>query len=687
MQHPQSMVKRRGPLVTLMMAILIAPGESTGQDSPGGPAQSIQDIRLKRLRTAHDQWKTRLNNDRRIVDLVCLVPDVPSFLGAVGLWDESHYFPILIEDVEYTTKFIRAFRPARIVRFNAAEASPESSEIRWGTAVSAVARAWTSEATPTVSGSQPYPKKPSTPGLVFSNENSETLAGAVALAAGRFQPLLRWDPENSFNDTLTTEQAEELARDVQLRVAQLFLRRYEKLGDDCDFLTFGLDYPYIYDAKGVTFRDGRAALDDLLGRHLQRVGQAEIRLRWAYTGRLFGTPVQSTYAAMCSLFLQPEQATLFNGYANEGPPWTQYRLEPVRDQLRPKMAVDHRADGRAGVDGWFEAMLPKSNTQLIMVNSSGGAKQFRTTSAQGRPWDTPLAAPSAIHYIHSFSAQQPKDSSTLAGRWLENGAFVYYGSAQEPFLSAFRTPELVASLLLEGLPFVAAARILPEELAPMGNCWRLVYFGDPVYRITETKSKRVPSTATSEVLEDLPAPGTLRADADPATQLEWSTRVGLEAARRDVVPPKPLAQVLYQLKPATLPRKDQERRDLLLADTLARQGRWRLLHEQLSQIGQPRSSVAIGRWLDYTRITLLQQAIAANSWPDAARLWPEFQDTKGFASIIDRLIPLALRTRQKASMQRLLVKALESAAGKSRRQLLERKIKELEGGQEMNVRR
>src|SRR5690606_2798161 len=82
----------------------------------------------------------------------------------------------------------------------------------------------------------------------------------------------------------------------------------------------------------------------------------------------------------------------------------------------------------------------------------------------------------------SFSAENPNDPETLAGRWLAHGAFVYFGSSHEPYLSAFRTPGLVADLLAEGLPFGASARMNAEEAPPFGNAWRLVYLGDPLYR-------------------------------------------------------------------------------------------------------------------------------------------------------------------------------------------------------------
>jgi hypothetical protein len=81
--------------------------------------------------------------------------------------------------------------------------------------------------------------------------------------------------------------------------------------------------------------------------------------------------------------------------------------------------------------------------------------------------------------IHSLSAADPTDPQTIAGRWLEQGAFVYYGAVNEPFLLAFRTPALVTELLASEVPFVAAFR--QGELEEFGFPWRLVYLGDPLY--------------------------------------------------------------------------------------------------------------------------------------------------------------------------------------------------------------
>ena len=43
----------------------------------------------------------------------------------------------------------------------------------------------------------------------------------------------------------------------------------------------------------------------------------------------------------------------------------------------------------------------------------------------------------------------PTNPETIAGRWLAQGAFVYFGSVNEPFLLSFRTPRLVGVRTIE----------------------------------------------------------------------------------------------------------------------------------------------------------------------------------------------------------------------------------------------
>ncbi len=135
------------------------------------------------------------------------MPDVPAFFEAIALWDEQHFFPILIDEPAWTLPFLRAFHPARVVRY-AGRAKPAAaaaltdlstvyagSDVVWSQALEAVARAWSSPSQserflPAADG-PPRWLGATPPGLVLTAPQAPMLAGAVALAAGHFQPLVR----------------------------------------------------------------------------------------------------------------------------------------------------------------------------------------------------------------------------------------------------------------------------------------------------------------------------------------------------------------------------------------------------------------------------------------------------------------------------------------------------------------
>ena len=472
------------------------------------------DRRLDPLRRAAESWRQATGPVRVVVDQVCLVPDVPSFFEAIAAWDEGHFFPILIDEPAWTLPFLRAFRPARVVRYAAKPtggASPvprtSGSAARlelWLDAVGAVSRAWSSTGPDdrlSPGGAPPRGLAATPPGLVLSSPDSPMLAGAVALAAGRFQPLIRlepdlWDlhdPGDSsavrYEEVLTLPRAWRFARRLESNVEGV-TRRYDQLGDDCDFLTIAGDWPYRYDddVEGGMAR-GIHALDDLIGRDLEGEPDARglngARRRWAFTGRLLGDPAASVARAMGALFLAPDPALLWNTYAS-GQPWSAYSLAPAAGRFgRAGLApggIFHAAAERASLANWQRLMDPSNRFGLIWLNSSGNPTDFSIAGGPGRPADIPGGCPASVVMIHSFSAADPAAPHTIAGRWLAQGAFVYYGSVNEPFLTAFRLPALVAELSAEGVPLSAALR--QGESEPFGRPWRLIYLGDPLYRLS-----------------------------------------------------------------------------------------------------------------------------------------------------------------------------------------------------------
>src|SRR5579864_3110845 len=190
----------RNIAAALVLASIPGSAPSWAPGWVGGPSpifwpfpRSLSDPRLEAERKASVAWETRTGPKRQVVDLVCVVPDVATFFAAIAAWDERHYFPILIDDPEYSLRFLRAFRPARIVQFpRRVLAIPD--ERLWPEAVKAAGRAWVgsgrTESEAPLGDRVPTRLGPTPPGIVVSSPASPTLCGALALAAGRFQPLL-----------------------------------------------------------------------------------------------------------------------------------------------------------------------------------------------------------------------------------------------------------------------------------------------------------------------------------------------------------------------------------------------------------------------------------------------------------------------------------------------------------------
>lgn len=563
---------RRLPALAALALAPLALSWAPARDAPEAPPppRTLFDERLAELRRASVSWMNRPGPRRRVVDQVCLVPDVATFLRAVAAWDSEHYFPVLIDDPETNLRFLRAFRPSRVVRMP--EAGPAvADEKLWARAVEAVGDSWSSGARPRLPGELvPEALGPTPPGVVACYPRSPSLAGAVALAAGRFQPLVRWEPDRPRGVELSLEEADRMMADLEARVA-VVAPKFDRLGDDCDFVTLAGEWPDRYRIPEGQ-KKGSAALDDLLARR-----RDDIR-RWGYVGRLIGGPAESAYRAMCSLFLQPESAILVNGYQDEGEPWAGYQMRDAASRLVKELRTFHRSGPEeAGLVGWHRAFDPINRHGLVLINSSGGENNFNLPGGPGRTADVPMSVPAAVLMIHSFSAARPSDSRTLAGRWLDNGAFLYFGSMNEPYLNAFRTPTLVANLLADGLPASAAVRKLVAEDG-FGTPWRLVYLGDPLYRL-DPKAAGAPRlggwgpTSGWPAYDEPPPPGVGASDEE---RLAWGLRAAIvQAARLEGGRARSDWQaVILAIRRDRLPEATRPVYDALLADvvTFARPG-------------------------------------------------------------------------------------------------------------------
>jgi hypothetical protein len=653
------------------------------RDISRGLVTTILDPRMESLLHAAATWRRSQGPHRSVVDQVCLVPDLSTFLEAIATWDESSYFPILIDDPAWTYPFLRAFRPARVVHYRLsrpteprppalAESSAASDRRRlWLAAQRAVALAWTSDSLEKTdlprADRLPGRLGETPPGLVFSNGESPMLAAAVALAAGRFEPLVELEPMGistaseasidpaglkHFQVVLSLAQARAFARMVQGR-AEAVVGRCDRLGDRCDFLTLAGDWPYSYlnDAEGGKIR-GQQALDDLVGHVLETEegGLSESRFRWAFTGRIVGDPAASVYRAMCALFLQPDASFLWDTYSS-GPGWSNYGMTEAAQSLGrlwPRVPPPiHRAETDANLLAWHSVLDPVSRFGWFMINSSGFPRQFSIAGGTGHPADLPRGTPAAVSIIHSFSAADPLDPSTIAGRWLEHGAYVYYGAMNEPFLRSFRSPKLIAELAATEIPLSAALRQGEQEA--FGRPWRLVYLGDPLFafRPLSFQSRETRLAARTRNLAARPDRWHVieleHAEQEPmnpptgeTAQLDWCRTAAIAAlchpreqgakedpARksRSATPAwhSVLASIDRQaLEPALRPALDE-----LVSDTLLSSGEEDRLFVWLMRIKPGESTSRVWQTIETVAMSRLMRQLGERSLPRALEVWDE----------------------------------------------------------------
>lgn len=445
---------------------------------------------------------------------VVLVPDVATWLDEIGRWTTEARWPVLLEDDRFAPLFVRGFRPERVLRRPSVGAPPEDRAALERAARTAIARAWGGRSAAEVTGIAP-------PGVALTSFDDPAWTAAVALAAGRGLPLAILDGAfGAPDDTLDATRFAELDAAVRDAVARVGLP-YDQLGDAIDAVVL---------CRGVAAK-ARAAIDpaarmplppdapvqpndpfavtDLLCRHSD--GR-----RWAIAGWIFGSQERAAYMAMCSLFLPRQDAWFVNTYGS-GEPWIRYAPDAAADALRSQGFTVRVSSGeQVSETNWLRLLMGGVSTDLLVMNSSGDPEWFSLFgNERGRTPDMPvLNRPTAIHLVHSWSMTRPNDPQTIGSRLLDQGAYAYYGSVQEPFLVAFVPPAALIQRCLAMAPFLVSARMLD---GPMDRPWRLTAIGDPLLTVLPREQRDRRRFVELPPLESLPE-GTrdLRSEATAA---------------------------------------------------------------------------------------------------------------------------------------------------------------------------
>jgi len=423
------------------------------------------------------------------VSTLVIATDTDAYTKAIGSWSLEQRFPVLIDDGtpnarHNIARFIHGYKPKQILRLTGeGEASRDMIE-------AAVADAWDAAEEQTLT-ERWAELSLIPPGAVVASENDPAWTAALALAADRGQPII-WLDHRPRSLNIVEPEAEAIAwrRTLREKIDELGWS-WQSLGDELDALTVCLSMP-----TKLKVGDGIMAMTDFLARN-------DDRSPWAACGMITGSESQAAYAAMSSLFLQPRSVWLFDGY--EGNFGADYAVDRPAAMFRQagfeRIMADPRPNG--GIRVWHTRQRGGMDAGLIFVNTKGHARWFDLAGNRAYGSDVPvLRQPSAVHFIHSFSAQLPSNEEAISTRWLDHGAFIYFGSADEPGLAAFLTPQQVTGRLLIGIPAGFAFRY-----DNTGVIWKVNYFGDPLF-----------------TLGNIPAPKEVTVELEGATPLDQHMR-------------------------------------------------------------------------------------------------------------------------------------------------------------------
>ncbi len=432
--------------------------------------------------------------------VVYVVPDLGTYLYAISLWDKEIQFPVFIGEGRFLDIFLKGYPGAKLKKLERRRVGKIGRTLvyralyaAWGpeTLENAPAKVTRDDLKARLKMLGVVPQ-----GIVVTSLGDAEFAGGFALAAGHRQPIvfytsrLKRSPKESVWGNSALESTKETIRREILRLVKSLDYPYEGLGEGIDYITLALNmrHTFRYERPGSEKRyDPGYAMTDAIGRltasglvEEQRPGgpkRGEPAV-YAYCGQLIeAAPQMALYQAMSSLFAETPRALYFHTWGSI------HGLEGVKGYqvLRTKVHTvhrDQRVNPRATMEQWHRLTDGGHGFGFIHVAAAGGAYEW----SGGRVSDIPEGRPCAVFFAQSGSAANPALIGTIAGRWLLNGAYVYYGAATEPYAPSFNAAQTVAQTLVARGTYAKAFQrkdTLPEQFR---KPWRLVYVGDPLAR-------------------------------------------------------------------------------------------------------------------------------------------------------------------------------------------------------------
>jgi hypothetical protein len=414
---------------------------------------------------------------QQVYDTVIVVSNANDAARVISSWGGLTRFPVLIDDgsvlaAENIARFNRAFKPGSVLRWTPDDSEPWPDSPTESARRIIAALGLTFDRTAESPNMAQVLEKMRAAGMgpngaVVIDPSDESWIAGLALAAGRSQIIVFAQPEGNVNGQMSGNGMRALAGTIQQQLERVGVS-WENLGDEIDSVTL-VGNGALRVGLGTDGTDEKA-LTDLIGRHRSGIGN-----RWAWTGAMFGDAPSSLYRAMCGLFLPADSAWLFDGYGR-GDPWDLYDATSAGRILeRGDFDVEVHDLPSNRVRDWRKAVRGGIDADLVLINSKGGVAYFALGDGNAYPGDIPLLdSPTAVHIVHSWSSRIPGSVRSVAGRWFEHGAYLFYGSVDEPYLNAFVQTPQIAGRLLGGLSWGVAVR------QPSGPAWKLNVLGDPL---------------------------------------------------------------------------------------------------------------------------------------------------------------------------------------------------------------
>ncbi len=408
-----------------------------------------------------------------IVDQVVLAPDGATYLDEIARWSSRGRWPVLIADDRYAAQFIRRFRPAVIVERESVGDLPAGDELETLLRETHV-RAMGGDPSRVDASAIFRQNDYIPPGIVMTSASDSAWPAAIALASGRLQPLTFVDGDfGRANHLVDRDRVAPLAEQLRA-IAAASGYPWETLEEGVLTFTICRNMAGRVNLPQAEGGDGNpSAVTDWLARH-------DDGTRYGFVGWIFGDETRSAYMAMCSLFLPRTNVWLANGYPAEGG-FAQFDMQTAADQLKEHgYDVSHLAGPQFRAAAWMNTLGGGINPDLLNVNSRGNANFYHTLDDQLWTVDVPiLNHPAAVHFTHSWSARQPESRHTVAGRFLNHGAYAYIGSVQEPYLSAFIPPNILHDRMINHVPLIVAARHWAGQ-HQFARPWKVQTIGDPL---------------------------------------------------------------------------------------------------------------------------------------------------------------------------------------------------------------